>query len=70
MVGVVNPIKPNERQRTRDNPRHENNEQIVSPEQIWGLLTQAQQQRVRQVMTQTGRHLAQREMKERHHESR
>jgi hypothetical protein len=69
MTGVVSPIKPNERQQTRDTLRRENIKQIVSPEQVWELLTQAQQQRVMQVMVQVGRSLVQREAKESNHES-
>jgi hypothetical protein len=70
MVGVVNPIQLNKRQQSRNSLQPPNNEQAVSPEQVWGLLTQVQQQWVMQVMTQAGRNLAQHEMKERNHESR
>jgi hypothetical protein len=69
MVGVVSPIKPNENPKRKDTLRRENIEQIVSPEQVWELLTQAQQQRIMQVMIQVGRSLVQHEAKEGHHES-
>jgi hypothetical protein len=70
MASVVSASAPNEVPQTPGNPHRDNREQAVLPEQVWNLLALAHQQKVMQVMIQTGRILVQRETQEKPHENR
>jgi len=69
MVSVVSPTSRDGAPPTKSKPNRENGQPAVLPEQVWPLLTLAQQQKVMQVMIQTGRTLALSEMQGVSHES-
>ena len=58
MASVVSPTRRNEAQPAESKPNRATSPPAVSPEQVWGLLTPAQQQQVMRVVIQVGRILA------------
>ena len=69
MASAVSPSPYSKTQPTKGKSNRENHEPAVIPSQVWDLLALPQQQQVMRVIIQAGHLLAQREAKERHHDS-